>query len=112
MKKVMQKPSSQDWELASATIINFKKEGDSVEGIIDGFQDIETSIGKAQAMFILTGEGRQSLIMSHIIRDAVVKNDLVNGDKIKIVFKGVKKLDSGKSLKDFLVFFKKDQKLR
>jgi hypothetical protein len=100
------------WELGSSEIFKFHDIGDTLEGIIDGFGVVNIKgddgvLKEVPSMFFNTATGRYSTIQNYQIRDCVDVNGLVNGDSMRITYKG--EIQNGqKRIASFHIVFKRE----
>ena len=77
----------------SGEIFKFEKEGDAVEGIFQGYQDVTTKMGQSKLYVITSKKGDVKIWGNRLLDSNLIKVDI--GQQIRITFLGKAKGKSG-----------------
>lgn len=95
-------------EATAGNVIKLENEGDFIEGIYKGFEESK-QFKESYALTVIGDDNKpQVAFVSGIVIDLLQRNDIKPNDRVKVVFKGMKKAEkSGREYKTYQVLYKR-----
>lgn len=100
------KMSEEYKEATSGDVVKFKNEGDSVEGVYQGYEESK-QYPDSYALKIKVGEDLKVVFVSGIVIDLIESNSVMKGQDVKLEYTGKKKSEkTGRNYNTYKLLYK------